>query len=132
MCTCIEQITSLHLITIKLISGFSSLLHYFPPCINVPNYRVSSSQLYLTQESNHTPVSIRSFIGQSARILGSDWLIAVTIHTSGHTSCRRVPHPHAVPQGMAFLLVTLSTNKTQYLRLRLYDSDFNALDCSLT
>ena len=67
MCTCVPQITSLHLITIKLISGFSSLLHYFSQCINVPNYRVSSSQLYLTQESNHRPLSSRTLIGQSPR-----------------------------------------------------------------
>ena len=26
----------------------------------------------------------------------------------------------------------IESNKTQYFRLRLYDSDFNALDCSLT
>ena len=64
MCTCVQLIRSLHLITIKLISGFSSLLHYFAQCINVPNYKVSSSQLYLTQESNHSPVSLRPLIGQ--------------------------------------------------------------------
>ena len=87
MCTCVQQITSLHLITIKLISGFSSLLHYFPQCINVPNYKVSSSQLYLTQESNHSPASLCPLIGQHPEywpLIGWQvWPLSSYIHLVG-------------------------------------------------